>query len=97
MKGTIISPNGEFYTTKDLDAFIQDITKEVSLKDLIESQEFSLQVKDSLEQLVQDGELEKGGNGTEEDQFFEGVRKTVKVLKKKLKAQSVVDEKKESP
>ena len=88
MKGTIISPESEFYTVKDIDAFIEVFSKEVPLKDLIENMEVSLQVHDALEQLVTEGKLEKGGQ-SDEDTLFEEVRKTIRILKKKIKTQSL--------
>jgi hypothetical protein len=83
MNGTFYA-DGKWYIAKDLDSFLSDITKEVSLKDLIENQEFTLRIHDSLESMVTDGRLEKTGGDKEEDELFEDLRKTIKVLKKKL-------------
>lgn len=88
MKGLIISPDSDFFEVKDLDKFITDFVKEAPLKDLIENQQFYLHIHDTLEQMVRDGKLEKIGHGTEEDECFEQLRKTIKYLKKALKSQS---------
>jgi hypothetical protein len=84
MKGTIISPESEFYSVKDIDAFVKGLSEDnITLKDFIENQQFALDIHDTLEKLVKDGRVIKLGDGTDEDKYFEELRVTLSYLKKK--------------
>lgn len=85
MKGIIISPDCEFYTVKDIDDFINKLSG-ITLKEFIEDQEFSLDLHDTLESMVREGKIEKGGAGADEDRCFEELRKTLGYLRKKLES-----------
>ena len=89
MKGTLYVSDA-WYETKDIDVILPELLKDgVTLQALIENQEFTLEIYDTLQRMVKEGKLECRGGGTEEDKMFEALRKTIKYLKRKLALENI--------